>query len=116
VDRGSAARFDRFNAFRSQHTGGRELPVELYVVLQRDGPARISVWTVPTKRVEATLVGYLTDVALPEFEAALDRMAPDQTPMAMFTANREGPGQYVAVVEGLPLDWSIPDTDTEPAE
>jgi hypothetical protein len=116
VDHASASRFDRFNAFRAQHTDGQELPVELYVVLQREGPGRISVWALPSEAVEATLIGYLSDVNLSNYEAALDRMTPDQAPMAMFTAHREGPDRYAAVVEGLPPDWSIPETDPGPSE
>ena len=35
-------------------------------------------------------------------------MYSDQAPVAMFTAWREGPNRYAAIVEGLPADWSIP--------
>jgi hypothetical protein len=108
VDPASASRFDEFNAFRARHTHGRQLPVELYVLLKRDGPRGISVWTLPSKAVEATLIGYLSEVDLPAYEAVLDRLASGQAPMAMFTAHREGARRYAAVVEGLPADWGIP--------
>ena len=108
VDPASASRFDEFDAFRAQHTHGQQLPVELYVLLKRDEPHDISVWTLPSKAVEATLIGYLSDGDLPSYEAVLDRLTPDQVPMAMFTAHREGARRYAAVVEGLPPDWSIP--------
>jgi hypothetical protein len=110
VDPASASRFDEFNAFRARQAHGQQLPVELYVLLRRDGPHEISVWTLPSKVVEATLIGYLSDVDLPAYEAVLDRLTPDQAPMAMFTAHREGARRYAAVVEGLPPDWSIPQT------
>jgi hypothetical protein len=110
VDPASASRFDEFNAFRARQAHGQQLPVELYVLLRRDGPHEISVWTLPSKVVEAALIGYLSDVDLPAYEAVLDRLTPDQAPMAMFTAHREGARRYAAVVEGLPPDWSIPQT------
>jgi hypothetical protein len=108
VDPASAAIFDRFNAFRAPLAQGRELPVEIEVFLRHDGPHQISVWTLPTKAVEAILVGYVSEGGLPSYEAVLDRLAPDQAPMALFSAHREGDGRYAAVVEGLPPDWSIP--------
>ena len=108
VDPASAAQFDRFNALRGQQAPGLRLPVELDVLLRRDGPAKISIWTLPSKTVEATLVGYVSGTAVSAYEAVLDRLTRDQAPMAMFTAHQDGAGRYAAVVEGLPLDWGIP--------
>ena len=110
VDPTSAAQFDRFNAFRGQQAPGLRLPVELDVLLRRDGPGKISVWTLPSKAVEATLVGCLSGMAVSAYEAVLDRLTRDQAPIAMFTVHREGAGRYAAVVEGRPPDWGIPQT------
>src|SRR5215218_6471279 len=38
VDPASESRFDEFDVFRAQHTRGQRFPVELYVLLKRDGP------------------------------------------------------------------------------
>lgn len=110
VDPASASQFDRFNAFRGQLAPGRRLPVELDVLLRRDGPGKISVWMLPTDVLEATLIGCLSDAAVSAYEAVLDRLSRDQAPIAMFTAHQEGPGRYAAVVEGRPRDWDIPQT------
>ena len=110
VDPACASQFDRFNAFRDQLAPGRRLPVQLDVLLRYDRPGEISVWTLPSDAVKANLVGYLSDVAVYAYEAALQRLTRDQAPIAMFTAHRVGAGRYDAVVEGRPLDWSIPHT------
>jgi hypothetical protein len=110
VDPACALQFDRFNAFRDQQAPGLRLPVEMDVLLRRDGPGKISVWTLPSEAVEATLVGRLSGVAVSAHEAVLDRLTPDEAPIAMFTARREGAGRYAAVVEGRPPDWGIPQT------
>jgi hypothetical protein len=110
VDPASASQFDRFNAFRGELAPGRRLPVELDVLLRRDGPGKISVWMLPTQALEATLIGCLSDAAVSAYEAVLDRLSRDQAPIAMFTAHQEGPGRYAAVVEGRPRDWDIPQT------
>jgi hypothetical protein len=36
--------------------------------------------------LEPILVGYLSQVNLPGYQAVLDRLPPNQAPMAMFTA------------------------------
>lgn len=110
MDPACALQFDRFNAFRAQQAPGLRLPVELNVLLRRDGPGKISVWTLPTKVLEPTLVGCLSGVAVSAYETVLDRLTLDDAPIAMFTAHREGAGRYAAVVEGRPLDWGIPQT------
>jgi hypothetical protein len=110
VDPACASQFDRFNAFREQQAPGLRLPVELDVLLKRDGPGKISVWTLPTAAVNATLVGCLSGVAVSAYEAVLDPLTRDQAPIAMFTAHREGAGRYDAVVEGRPPGWGIPQT------
>lgn len=110
VDAACALQFDRFNAFRGQQAPGLRLPVELNVLLRRDSPGKISVWTLPSEALEATLVGCLSGVAVSAYEAVLDRLTPHDAPIAMFTAHREGAGRYAAVVEGRPPDWAIPQT------
>jgi hypothetical protein len=105
-----ASQFDRFNAFRDEMAPGLRLPVELDVLLRLDEPGKITVWMLPTETPEASLIGCLSDAAVPAYEAVLDRLNSDQAPMAMFTAHREGPGRYAAVVEGRPPDWEIPPT------
>ena len=110
VDPACASQFDRFNAFRDQLAPGVRLPVEVNVLLRRDGPGKISVWTLPSEVVEAIFVGCLSGVAVSDYEAVLHRLPGDQAPIAMFTAHQVGTGQYDAVVEGRPPDWSIPPT------
>jgi hypothetical protein len=110
VDPACASQFDRFNAYRDQLTPGLRLPVELDVLLRLDRPGKITVWMLPTKIMEASLIGCLSDAAVSTYEAVLGRLNSDQAPMAMFTAHREGPGRYAAVVEGRPPDWEIPPT------
>jgi hypothetical protein len=110
VDPACASQFDRFNAFRDQHAPGLRLPVELDVLLRCDRPGEISVWTLPSDAVKAVFVGYVSGVAVSAYEAALQRLTRDQAPIAMFTARREDAGRYDAVVEGRPLEWSIPQT------
>ena len=61
-------------------------------------------------RWSCTCCSSATGRTTPSYEAVLDRLTPDQAPMAMFTAHREGARRYAAVVEGLPPDWSIPQT------
>jgi hypothetical protein len=110
VDPACVSQFDRFNAFRDQLAPGVRLPVELDVLLRRDGPGKISVWTLPSEVVKAIFVGYLSGVAVSAYEAVLHRLTRDQAPIAMFTAHHVGAGRYEAVVEGRPPDWSIPRT------
>jgi hypothetical protein len=109
VDPGCAAQFDRFIAFHNQNFGVR-VPVELDVLLRRDGPGKVSVWTAPSERVEAIFVGHVSGAAVSDYEGVLGRLARDQAPVAIFTARQVAPGRYDAVVEGRPPDWAIPQT------
>lgn len=109
VDPACASQFDRFNAFRDQHAPGVRLP-ELDVLFRCDGPGKVSVWTVPSEVVKAIFVGYLSGVAVSAYEAVLHRLARDQAPIGMFTADQVAAGRYDAVVEGRPSGWSIPQT------
>ncbi|MEU5727445.1 hypothetical protein ABZ783_37370 [Micromonospora sp. NPDC047738] len=108
VEPACASRFDRFNAFRDQLAPGVRLPVELDVLLRCDGPGTVGVWTVPSEKVKAIFVGYLSGVAVSAYEAVLHRLARDQAPIGMFTAHQVAPGRYDAVVEGRPSDWNTP--------
>ena len=110
VNPACVSQFDRFNAFRDQLAPGVRLPVQLDVLLRRDGPGKISVWTLPSEVVKAIFVGYLSGVAVSAYEAVLHRLTHAQAPIAMFTAHQVGAGRYDAVVEGRPSDWSIPQT------
>src|SRR5918994_336157 len=66
VDPACASQFDRFNAFRDQHTPGLRPPVELDVLIRRDSPGKISAWTLPSEALKAMFVGYLSGVAVSE--------------------------------------------------
>lgn len=114
VDPACAAQFDRFNAFRNEHAPGVRLPVELDVLLRCDGPGEVSVWTTPTERLDAMLVGRVSGVAVSAYEAVLHRLTRDQAPVGMFTAHQIAAGRYEAVVEGRPLDWGPPESDARP--
>lgn len=100
VDPACASQFDRFNAFRDQHTPGLRPPVELDVLIRRDSPGKISAWTLPSEALKAMFVGYLSGVAVSAYEAVLHRLSRYEAPIAMFTAHRVGAGRYDAVVEG----------------
>ena len=103
LDPACVERFDRFNAMRREVAPGARLPVETEVLLVLDGPGMVTVWTAPTERVEATLVGRLTGAAVGAYETVLAELDRDLAPIAWLTASELAPGRYHAFVEGHPL-------------
>ncbi|WP_250002105.1 hypothetical protein [Actinoplanes sp. M2I2] len=95
--------FGRFNAMRRRLAPDRQLPIESEVMFVLGGSGVVSVWTPPTERFRATLVGRLTGAAVTVYEEILTGLDRDSYLMGWLTANEVAPGVYHAFAGGHPL-------------